>query len=85
MTYASGSFSFINYDCGVENDELRQFLTHHLNANGLFASLADTQEFLRLHQKANDVDANLETLGGAIAVQLWEDSDGSRLRRALGL
>jgi hypothetical protein len=38
---------------------------------------------MRLHQAANDRGANLETLDGVTPVELWEDSDLSRLRRVL--
>jgi hypothetical protein len=85
VTYASGSYSFVDGDSLSENARLSHFLQHRLNANGLLSSLDDAEEFLRLHQRANDDGANLETLDGAIALELWEDGDLSRLRRALGV
>ena len=75
VAYGSGSFSFINGDFGVEDDELARFLAIHLNDCGLFDSFDDAEEFMRLHQGALDRGVNLETLDDAMPIDLWEDRE----------
>lgn len=83
ITYPDGSYSFVDDDFVPANAEIFEFLKHHLNDRGLFDGAGDAVEFMRLHQAANDRGANLETLEGVTAVELWEDADLSKLRAIL--
>lgn len=81
--YPHGEYSFVDDDFFSANLGLFEFLTTQLNDRGLFDRSEDAEEFMRLHQAANDRGANLEMLEGASPIELWEDSDLSQLRRIL--
>lgn len=84
VSYPTGSYSFVDGDFFEENAEIFAFLKSHLNGNGLFDNIEDAEQFMRLHQTANDRGANLETLDDVTPIELWEDHDLSCLRRVLG-
>ena len=83
VAYGSGSYSFINGDFSAEDDEIAGYLDEHLNDNGLFNSFAEAEGFMAVHQRALDRGVNLETLDGALPIDLWEDKELLGLRRRL--
>ena len=83
VSYPHGEYSFVDDDFFPANPGIFEFLATHLNDHGLFNRSESAEEFMRLHQAANDRGANLEVLEGVTPVEIWEDSDLSRLRQIL--
>jgi hypothetical protein len=85
VCYTSGSYSFLDSEYLPDHPEIHQFLTAYLNDNGLFDSVDEAREFMRLHQLAIDAGANMETLEDVIPLELWEDVELRGLRKLFGM
>lgn len=81
VTYCTGSFSFIEGAYASAPDRLSR-LYSTLNAHGLFDDRATVDDFMAEYQRCLDAGSNLETLDGAIVVELWEDVGATGLRSA---
>lgn len=83
VAYSSGSYSFINGGCLAAQPAIAEFLQQTLNEFGLFDSFDDAESYLALYQAEIDRGVNLETLDGAVPIELWEDLRLSQLMNLL--
>lgn len=71
VSYSSGYYSFVNGDYYLPSGPIREYLDRNLNKNGLFETEAIARTFVRLHDRENELGANLETTEGALLLELW--------------
>jgi hypothetical protein len=71
VSFGSGHYSFINADSHIPSGPIRQYLHRNLNKNGLFESEDAARTFVQMHDRENELGANLETTEGALLLELW--------------
>ena len=75
VSYGNGHYSFINGDYHLPSGPIREYLDRNLNKNGLFETEAIARNFVRLHDRENELGENLESTEGALFLELWDEID----------
>ena len=64
---------------------MKRVADESLNEWGLFDDRAAARRYLEEYQRELDRGTNLETLDGAVLLEIWEDVAARGLRQTLGL